>query len=245
MKKYRYFERTDLRRTMGLNSVDGRIFFGLSNFIESSPKFNVYYSENIEHQLDRAVEEVVNEKVETDMNMPGILLPSLFDTYIEELRNYAQKKFNQKNIQGWEWVKPLLSVKIQGSGDEVIIDNCYSSLQKLTKNKPEIMVKKEVWNLKLQLDVMINLPPDETDVAEEDEKPKRIRIKAKFDENGFPVVPWPDVKLDSLTKEELIEYIRICKRSLKQGAAMYAAIIEKSDKKDTGTNTNTNTNTVV
>jgi len=131
-------------------------------------------------------------------------------------------------------VKPLLSVKIEGGGqDEVIIENCYASLQKVTKNKPEINVKKENLAPKILLDVTVILPPDETDIADEEDKPKRARMKVKFDENGFPVVPWPDVKLETMTKEELIEYIRLCKRSLKQGAAMYAALNEKLDKAGT------------
>jgi len=209
-------------------------FFALCNFTQSSPKFNVYYTETIDTQLDKAVEQVVNEMVETDMNLPGILLPKLFETYAEDLKIYSQKKYNLKNAQGMDWVKPLLSVDISGGQGETIIENCYTSLQKVTKSKPELSIKPANWGLKVVLDVQINLPPDETNLEdEEDEKDKkRTRMKVKFDENGFPTVPWPDMKLDEMSKEELIDYIRLCKRSLKQGAAMYSALNEKMEKKD-------------
>jgi hypothetical protein len=98
-----------------------------------------------------------------------------------------------------------------------------------------LSIKSANWGLKVVLDVQITLPPDETNLDdEEDEKDKkRARMKVKFDENGFPTVPWPDMKLDEMTKEELIDYIRLCKRSLKQGAAMYTALNEKLEKKET------------
>jgi len=70
--KYRYFERNDHRRNMGITPLDGRVFFALCTFDQLSPKFNVYYPDIIDQQLDKAVEQVVNEMVETDMNLPGI-----------------------------------------------------------------------------------------------------------------------------------------------------------------------------
>jgi len=229
-EKYRYFERNDHRRNMSINPLDGRVFFAICNFNQSSPKFNVYYPENIDQQLDKAVEEVVNEMVETDMNLPGIHLPKLFDTYSEDLKLYSQKKHNLKNVQGWDWVKPLLSVDISGGQGEPIIENCYMSLQKVTKSKPEVKVKNQNWTVKLVLDVQINLPPDETEQEDEEKDKKRSRMKVKFDENGFPVVPWPDVKFDEMSREELIDYIRLCKRSLKQGASLYTSLLEKMEK---------------
>jgi len=129
-----------------------------------------------------------------------------------------------------EWVKPLLSVDISGGQGEAIIENCYTSLQKVTKSKPEISIKPENWTLKVLLDVQFNLPPDETEQEEEEEKDKkRSRVKIKYDDGGFPTVPWPEAKLDQMSKEELIEYIRVCKRALKQGAAIYASGREKID----------------
>jgi len=208
-------------------------FFAISNFNQSSPEFNIYYPENIEQQLDKAVERVVNEMVETNMDIPAISLPKLFDIYTEDLKIYVFKKYNQKAVQGMDWVKPLLSVEVPGGQGETIIENCYTSLQKVTKSKPEISIKVENWLPKITLDVQINLPPDDTDVEEEEEKHKRIRMKVKFDENGFPTVPWPDVKLDQMSKEELKDYIRLCKRSLKQGAAMYTALLEKIENLNT------------
>jgi len=89
--------------------------------------------------------------------------------------------------------------------------------------------------LKLVLDVQIPLPPDETEVEEEEDKDKgrRLRMKVKYDENSFPTVPWPDAKLDTMSKEELIEYIRLCKRTLKQGATQYATLLNKIEKQNT------------
>jgi len=94
--KYRYFERNDHRRNMGITALDGRVFFAISNFNQSSPKFNVYLPETVDQQLDKAVEQVVNEMVETDMNLPGILLPPLYEIYSEELKAYSQKKTQLK-----------------------------------------------------------------------------------------------------------------------------------------------------
>jgi len=214
---------------MGITPLDGRVFFALCTFDQSSPKFNVYYPDIIDQQLDKAVEQVVNEMVETDMNLPGILLPKLFETYAEDLKIYSQKKYNLKNVQGMEWIKPLLSVDISGGQGEAIIENCYTSLQKVTKSKPELSFKTYKDGVKMVLDVQINLPPDETELHDDEEKDKKrsMRMKVKYDENGFPVVPWPDVKLDEMSREELIEYIRLCKRSLKQGASLYSTLLEK------------------
>jgi len=125
-----------------------------------------------------------------------------------------------------EWVKPLLSVDISGGQGEAIIENCYSSIQKVTKSKPEISIKPENWTLKMLLDVHFNLPPDETEQEEEEDK-KKARIKIKYDDGGFPTVPWPEAKLDQMSKEELIEYIRVCKRALKQGGAIYNSIRDR------------------
>jgi len=209
-------------------------FFALCNFNQSSPKFNVYYPETIDQQLDKAVEQVVNEMVETNMNIPGILLPKLFDTFSEDLKLYSQKKYNLKNVQGMDWVKPLLSVDISGGQGEAIIENCYTSLQKVTKSKPELSVKPQNWAIKIVLDVQVNLPPDETELHDEEEKDKkRSRMKVKYDENGFPLVPWPDAKLEEMSREELIDYIRICKQSLKHGAAVYYSLLEKIEKLET------------
>jgi len=228
--KYKYFDKTDMRRNMGVNGVDGRLFFAMSFFHQTSPKFNAYYTETIDQQLDKAVELVINELVDPDINSVTVRVPPLFETFEEELRLYAQKKFGVKKDQGTEWVKPLLTVNITEPGGETVIENCYTSIQKVTKSKPNVVFNNpETLQPKILLDVQFNLPEEPEQEVEEEKEKKGTKLKIKYDESGFPTVPWPEQKLDNMSKEELIEYIRLCKRALKQGGTIYATLKDKSD----------------
>lgn len=176
----------------------------------------------------------------------------MYEWHAEDLHHYVQKKFNQKyQPKTYEWVRHLLSFEISTGGQgEQLISNYYDDLVKLTKKKPDFRVNPWDWTPKVNVsEIQITTFPGRTcllfflfimldpldeaspDDDEEDEKKEKKTIKIQADENGFPSVPWPEQKLDTMGTDELIEYIRVCKRALKQGAALYADLL-KSDEEE-------------
>eukprot|EP01125_Pyxidicula_operculata_P005528 TRINITY_DN1955_c0_g3_i2.p1 TRINITY_DN1955_c0_g3~~TRINITY_DN1955_c0_g3_i2.p1 ORF type:complete len:551 (-),score=167.17 TRINITY_DN1955_c0_g3_i2:23-1675(-) len=230
--KYRYFEKVDPRRNFGITPLDGRILFAMSYFCASSPKFRPYYAESIEEDLDTQLEDVVENHVMGDMfgDTCSLKVPALFDWFSEDLKVYVHKKYKQSDS---EWIKPLLNHDISGGVGPKQLKNEYKALQQLKKSKPQIVFVPWDWSAKFQAhtsDIEVKAPPDE-EVEEEDEAEKKQggKVKVKYDKNNFPTVPWPETKLEDLTKDELLDYIRVCKRSLKQGQAMYDELTQKMD----------------